>query len=107
MFCINLIKAMGNAQHKSQGGSSIKRRKSSASSLTGAISKFHQKQSSSKDLSDIKDASTSASGISRSASGTDITEKNHSQFIPTERLAKVSLLIRFIKKEKNNRLKSI
>lgn len=85
---------MGNAQHKSQNSTSIKRRKSSVSSLTGAISKFHQKQSANvntpKDAQENNDLSlATTSGISRSASGTDITEKNYSQFIPTERLAKV------------------
>lgn len=84
---------MGNAQHKIQTPpTSIKRRKSSVGSLTGAISKFHSKQSSSvaKDVMEKHDfSSATASGISRSASGTDITEKNYSQFIPTERLAKV------------------
>lgn len=85
---------MGNAQNKSLGtSSSIKRRKSSITSLTGAISKFHQKQStaSSSAQKDGQESNVgSTSGISRSASGTDINEKNYSQFIPTEKLAKVS-----------------
>lgn len=83
---------MGNAQNKSLGtSSSIKRRKSSITSLTGAISKFHQKQSSAASQKDGQESNVgSTSGISRSASGTDINEKNYSQFIPTEKLAKVS-----------------
>lgn len=93
---------MGNAQYKAQNTSPIKRRKSSLSSLSGAITKFHQKQSSAataapKNVHDISTAegSASASGISRSASGTDITEKNYSQFIPTEKLAKVNHFVNF------------
>lgn len=85
---------MGNAQNKGLStNSSIKRRKSSVTSLTGAITKFHQKQSSSSSTApkDVHESNVgSTSGISRSASGTDINEKNYSQFIPTEKLAKVS-----------------
>lgn len=37
-------------------------------------------------------AGTSGAGMSRSASGTDITEKNYTQFVPVEKLAKILLL---------------
>lgn len=37
--------------------------------------------------------SSTAGGMSRSASGTDINEKNYTQFVPVDKLAKVSLLI--------------
>lgn len=35
--------------------------------------------------------STNAGGMSRSASGTDINEKNYTQFVPVDKLAKVNL----------------
>lgn len=82
---------MGNSQHKSPQSSVSGRRKSSISSITGAIPRIHKKNSSSnpQEVDENHAAAGTSSKISRSASGTDITEKNYSLFIPTEKLAKV------------------
>lgn len=93
---------MGNGQHKDHrsGGAVINRtqslnRKASINSLTNVFSKLHHKQTnpastSSSGLSNLSDGNAKvADGMSRSASGSDINEKNYSIFLPTEKLAKV------------------
>lgn len=40
----------------------------------------------------VAGSSSNAGGMSRSASGTDINEKNYTQFVPVDKLAKVNWL---------------
>lgn len=87
---------MGNANSNTSTGSSsngkqrITRRASSEASKAGLTAA----------------GSSNAGGMSRSPSGTDINEKNYTQFVPVDKLAKViySFYIIYKKNTRNLRL---
>lgn len=68
--------------------------------MTGTTSSLHDKYTA---------TTTPRDGMSRTASGSDINERNYSMFFPIERLAKVNLLLHYFSKRMEstemNRLK--
>lgn len=76
-----------NNNNNKQSNSSIRRRASAGANAGSAASSLRRRNADSATAGD----QPSKASMSRSASGTDITEKHYTQFVPLEKLAKVSV----------------